>query len=157
MSVSIAWPPMLPAPLMETHALKPKPPLVRTEIERGAPAQRRRFQQVPTDVPFSCVLTAGQLEIFDAWLEHKAKQGARWFTINLVTGLGLSAHEARILSLEQYKELTPRRWHVSGVLEVRDRDVMTRDELDLVLDLDPFELMALLADFHHLVHYEIGQ
>jgi hypothetical protein len=155
-SVSLAWPSQLPAPLMETHGLQLKPALIRSEIERGAPAQRRRFQQTPTDVPFSCILARDQLAIFEAWVEYRARNGARWFSIDLVSGMGFSPHEARILSIEQYKELTPNRWRVNGVFEVRDREILTSDQLDLALEEDPYELLEAFGDFHTFVHSELG-
>lgn len=151
MTVSLAWPSLLPKPLLETHAFKPHPAVARTELERGAIVQRRRFKQVPTDVPFSLVLDEQQMAIFEAFVEYKL---AHWFSIDLWSGTGLNAHEARIKEIDPYKELTRIRWAASGTLEVRERPILDEDDLEFILgggDLDVF------ADFHHLVHFEIGQ
>lgn len=146
MTTSLSWPAALPMPLLETHGFQPRPPVARTEIERGKADQRRRFKQVPTVVPFSLVLDDGEASIWEAWVEYKAQQGARWFAIDLWSGIGLASHEARIETVEQVKQVRRDRWKVTGNFEVRERPMLSAEmlELALVLESDPYEMLAVL-------------
>lgn len=129
----IAWPSELPKPLLETHAFKPHPPVARTESERGAIKQRRRFKQVPVDVPFSMVLDDQQMALFEAIVEYRI---AHWFSIGLWSALGLNPHEVRIKEIGSYKELRRGRWAVSGTFEVRERPILDEGLLQFALDGD---------------------
>lgn len=151
----LSWPSSLPLPLRDNYGLEPRDPIIRTDMESGAARQRRQFTDVPTRFPVQWSFSDWQFAQFQSWVKHKADDGAVWFAIDLVSGLGLSSHEARFAGRSgapyQASKSGPGRWRVSTSLEVRSAPVMTEEILDVVLVNDPDALIAAIGGLTALV------
>lgn len=119
------FPTTLPNVVMTNYGFKPGNPLVRTEMEAGLARVRRRFVSVPTDFTVQWEFTIGELAIFEKFYEQDLLQGAAWFNIKLVNGVGETIYLARFK--EQYSVNTSHRefyWTVSATLEVLNRPLI---------------------------------
>lgn len=160
MAVTLNWPDPLPLPTMAGYQLKPKPNVDRTEMESGAALQRLLGRQAPTEISVQFEFTKWQLMLFDGFHKHRAKEGAVWFNMLLLCGLGLVNHEVRFKATEPPKQ-SPRngeRWVVPALLEVIERPIISDSELTLLMDDDPEALAAAIASIHTAIHvtYPLG-
>lgn len=130
MATDLNWPVALPKPLLEPHGYKPQPPVIRTDMEQGAARHRRRSTCVPTLVPFGLLLTDAEQAMFESWVDHYAQYGAAWFNVPLRSAIGLADHEARFHGELEYKLIRRDLWRVDGTFEVRERPMMSLEDLD---------------------------
>ena len=89
------FPDLLPLPLVEEYSITPNEAIIRTQMESGTARQRRRFDAVPSKITVKWYMNASQFSLFEAWYKYHAKEGAEWFAIKLLGGLGLIEQEAR--------------------------------------------------------------
>ncbi len=151
------WPATLPAPVLDPYKVRPGEAILRTEMESGPARQRREFTQVPSRVTVRWRLRNDQMALFEAWYAHKAKEGAEWFTIPLLAGLGLEDHEARFTKQYDAPKRVGNGWWVDAELEVRKRPVLTEPELDILLDTDLLDLQAAADNLHQLANVRLYQ
>jgi hypothetical protein len=161
MTTIISWPDKLPLPTFEGYGIEPQDAVLRTEMEAGPARQRRRYTQTPSRIPVRWRLTQWQFGIFEAWYKWKGREGAVWFAMDLLGGMGMVAHEARFVGSgsSPYKAVPQRggpgegaRWIVTTTLEIRERPVLSDEALDIVLAEDVLTLMAAIDAFHATVH-----
>ena len=149
----IVWPATLPLPTVQGYSVQPGEAIVRTEMEAGLARQRRRFTHVPTKVSVRWLMRRDQYAVFEGWYRWHAKEGANWFTITLLGGLGLLEQEARF-TRQFSARLTAggMLWDITSELEIRERPVLDEGMLNLLLTEDPQGLVASGMAFHKLVH-----
>ena len=149
----IAWPATLPLPTVQGYSVQPGEAIVRTEMEAGLARHRRRFTNVPTKVVVRWLMRRDQYAIFEAWYRWKAQEGAHWFTITLLGGLGLLNQEARF-TRQFSARLTAggMLWDITSELEIRERPVLDEGMLNLLLTEDPQGLVTSGHALHILVH-----
>jgi hypothetical protein len=158
MTTTLNWPAAVPLPSIAGYAIKPKPNVDRTEVEIGQARQRRRSTTTTDDIPVRFELNAFQHALFEAWFKERALEGAAWFNVTLLSGLGLQSHEARFKGGEQLTH-TPRsgeRWVVDATLEVRNRPMLSDADLTIFLAEDGDVLFAALRALHTLVWTDIA-
>lgn len=158
---TVTWPATLPRPTFDGYRLKRQDPIARTEMESGPARQRRRYSQVPTRIPVRWRFTAWEFALFEAWTQWDAKDGAEWFAIDLLGGIGMASHDARFFGQGgQPYDAQPLRggrgggvtWIVTATLEVRDHPVLSASALDILLAEDGPGLLSALASANSLVH-----
>ena len=156
MTTTASWPARLPLPTFDGYALEPESAVTRTDMESGPARQRRRFTQTPTRIPVRWRMSATDFATFEAWFRLKLDDGADWFAITLLGGIGIAAHEARFVGQgnASYKAVPGRSgaWIVTSVLEVRQRPMLDEGALEIVLDSEPPALFAAVGRLHVLVH-----
>lgn len=136
--MSIIWPPTLPLPTVQGYAVQPEDAILRTEMEAGLARQRRRFTNVPTKVSVRWIMRRDQYAVFEAWYRWHAKEGANWFTITLLGGLGLLDQEVRFTRQFSARLLAGGTlWEITSELEIRERPVLDEGMLNLLLSEDP--------------------
>lgn len=123
------FPSTLPAPLMSGYELKPGEAVARTQMEQGSARARQRARTAPTSIPISWELTVPQMATFEAWHRLTIHNGADWFTINLLNGLGMTSCSARFMGMWTAKQSGPANWVVSATLEIADRPMLTLAQL----------------------------
>ena len=152
------WPDTLPLPTVEGYNVEPGDTIIRTEMDAGLARQRRRFTDSPTRIAVRWIMRRNQYAIFEGWYRWHAKEGANFFTINLLGGLGLIDQEARFT-----KQFTSRLlaggtlWEVRSELEIRERPVLDEGALNLALTEDVNGLINAGDMFHILVHQTLPQ
>ena len=148
-------------PLVRGYSEQPDDVVLRTEFEVGPARQRRTTTQDVKRITLTFQFNKLQYTKFAAWSRHKAMSGARWFTINLDSELGIVPHEARFLRTgpSVWKAVLDRagRRTVDVTVEVRNPPSLSKRTLDLVLNNDHTVIMAKLEQFHTLVHSHMGQ
>jgi hypothetical protein len=88
-----------------------------------------------------------------AWYRWQAKEGANWFTITLLGGLGLLEQEARFTRQFSARLLAGGTlWEITSELEIRERPVLDEGLLNLLLSEDPAGLIFSGNSLHILVH-----
>lgn len=156
MTTLVSWPTRLPLPTYDGYALEPESAVTRTDMESGPARQRRRFTQTPTRIPVRWRMGAREFAVFEAWFRLKLADGTGWFTLDLLGGIGIAAHEARFVGQGNapYKAIPSRGdiWIVTAILEVRDKPMLDEGALDIVLDSDPSALFGTIDGFHLLIH-----
>lgn len=146
------WPDTLPLPSVEGYGLTPQDAVLRTDMESGPARQRRRFRQTPTRITVRWLFLEIEFAIFESWYKYHADEGAQWFEINLLGGLGLLPHEARFTRQFEARLLPARRWEVRGELEIRERPTLDKGALNILLDSSPDALLVTVERLHAWVH-----
>ena len=91
--------------------------------------------------------------IFEGWYRWQAKEGANWFTITLLGGLGLLDQEASFTRQFSARLLAGGTlWEITSELEIRERPVLDEGLLNLLLSEDPAGLIFSGNSLHILVH-----
>lgn len=146
------WPTMLPLPTVEGYGIHPGDAILRTEMEAGPARQRRRFTHVPSRVSVRWVMKRDQFALFEAWYRWHAQEGASWFQVDLLGGLGLVTQDARFTRQFQANLLNGVLWDVRSELEIRERPVLDEGALNLLLSEDSQGIIAVSNSLHVLVH-----
>lgn len=146
------YPTILPKPMRDDYGIQPGEAVARTPMESGMARQRRRYMDVPATIPVVWKLTNGQMGLFDSWYVRKAREGASFFTIELLSPLGMSAHEARFKKPYKAEPISGLYWKVTAELEIRNRPVLSEEALDVALAEDTDGLIAAIDGVHALVH-----
>lgn len=116
------FPSTLPNVSMERYGFTPVNPNIRTEMEAGLTRVRRRYVSVPTEMTVTWQFSLNELGIFEKFYDQDINNGAAWFYINLVNGMGETTYLARFK--EPYSAKTSAReyyWDVSATLETLER------------------------------------
>ena len=149
----IAWPQTLPLPTVQGYVVQPGDSILRTEMEAGLARQRRRFTDVPTKVSVRWIMRRDQYAIFEGWYRWHAKEGANWFAITLLGGLGLLEQEARFTRQFSSRLLAGGTlWEITSELEIRERPVLDEGLLNLLLSEDAQGIIAAGDGLYILVH-----
>lgn len=145
------YPAILPLPSQEGFEIEPGENIDRTVMAAGPARQREVFTQVPNGVSVRFKFTVWEYAVFDAWYKHRARRGAVYFTIPLLSGLGVIDHEARFKG--QVKAV-PRGafFIVTASLEVREPPVLSEEALEIALTEDIPALILSINNCHTLVH-----
>ena len=88
---------------------------------------------------------------------NETKEGAEWFVITLLGGLGLLKQEARFTQQFEAKLLNGYLWEITSELEVRDRPTLSDGALAILLDNDFDRLSSAVNHLHYFVHVECPQ
>jgi hypothetical protein len=149
----IIWPDTLPLPTVQGYNIQPGDTILRTEMEAGLARQRRRFTNAPTKVSVRWIMRRDQYAIFEGWYRWHAKEGANWFSITLLGGLGLLDQEARFTRQFASRLLAGGTlWEITSELEIRERPVLDEGLLNLLLSEDPQGIIIAVNGLHTLVH-----
>lgn len=149
------YPSVLPLPQTTGYGQTPKNNTLRTEMESGNARQRKRFTSSPTEYSATFRFTQDQFAIFEAWYKHQANEGANYFEIELLGGLGLQVQEARFTQQYDAPIISGNTWEVNTVLEIRERKTLTAEELAVTLVLPPVELESYSNRLHTVVHTQL--
>lgn len=150
--MTVIFPEKLPYPTTEGYAIKPGEAIVRTDMEAGPARQRRRYEQTPSKISVRWVMNREQFSLFEAWYKYHAKEGAEWFYITLLGGLGLLEQEARFTQQFEAKLLNGYLWEITSELEIRDRPTLSEGALNILLDCDYEKLVLAVNRLHDYVH-----
>ena len=149
----IIWPQTLPLPTVQGYGVQPGEAILRTEMEAGLARQRRRFTDVPTKVSVRWIMRRDQYAIFEGWYRWHAREGASWFAITLLGGLGLLEQEARFTRQFSSRLLAGGTlWEITSELEIRERPVLDEGLLNLLLSEDAQGIITVGDSLHILVH-----
>jgi len=149
----ITWPQTLPLPTVQGYGVYPGDATARTEMEAGLARQRRRFTDVPTKVSVRWIMRRDQYAIFEGWYRWHAREGASWFAITLLGGLGLLEQEARFTRQFSSRLLAGGTlWEITSELEIRERPVLDEGLLNLLLSEDAQGIIIAGENLHILVH-----
>jgi len=91
---------LLPLPLKESYTIKPKSGVIKSQMQSGFARHRRVSTAAPTLITLKWSFTHSQFATFQAWVMYDAKNGAEWFDITLLAGLGMVIHKARFTDSE---------------------------------------------------------
>ena len=150
---NITWPVTLPMPTVQGYSVKPGEAVLRTEMDAGLARQRRRFTNVPTRVQVRWIMRRDQYAIFEGWYRWKAREGANWFYITLLGGLGLLEQEARFTRQFTSQLIAGGTlWEITSELEIRERPVIDEGLLTLLLEEDANGILIVGNSLHVLVH-----
>lgn len=153
---TITWPSTLPLPTVEGYNVQPGDALIRTEMDSGLARHRRRFTDVPTTISVRWIMRRDQYAIFEGWYRWHAKEGANFFTINLLGGLGLLDQEARFTRQFSSQLLAGGTlWQVQSELEIRQRPVLDEGATSIVLSEDIIDLTNSINGLNVLVHIHL--
>lgn len=149
---TITFPKRLPYPMVESYSIRPDEAIIRTDMEAGPARQRRRYTQTPSKIAVKWIMSPEQFCLFEAWYKYYAKEGAEWFVITLLGGIGLTEQEARFTQQFEANITAGRLWQITTELEIRDRPTITEDATLIIMDSD-FQKLELSVDrLHILVH-----
>lgn len=150
--MTITFPQKLPYPTVDGYVIRPDEAIVRTDMEAGPARQRRRYTQTPSKISVRWIMNREQFALFDAWYKYQAKEGAEWFFITLLGGVGLTEQEARFTQQFEAGLFNGYLWEISCELEIRDRPTLSEEEMDVVAEIDLASLELWTSKLHILVH-----
>lgn len=117
------YPEGLPCPLRENYGFTPVNNIRRTPMDSGRARQRIEFRNVPTTVSLQWLMTELQARLFEPWAAQVV--GAGWFTMELLSPMGLGEHEVRFTSVPVGGELAGRKlWRYRVECELRERPML---------------------------------
>lgn len=122
------YPAQLPSPDVAGYEYTGDDPLVRTDMESGAPRVRRRYTAVANNVIFTWSFSQAELALFEGWHRHVLMDGAIWFDVQLASGAGINAVQALFKKRYRVRMVSQLRWQVSAEVTVRQPPVMSRAE-----------------------------
>lgn len=154
MTMTISFPSLLPYPLADSYTIKPDEAIVRTDMEAGPARQRRRYTQTPSKITVKWIMNKEQFALFEAWYKFHAKEGAEWFYISLLGGLGLTDQEARFTKQFEATLSKGYFWSISSELEIRDRPTLREDGMELLMDNDYNKLLFAVERFQTYVNHK---
>nr|DAT36017.1 MAG TPA: hypothetical protein [Caudoviricetes sp.] len=149
---TITFPKRLPYPTVESYSIRPDEAIIRTDMEAGPARQRRRYTQTPSKIAVKWIMSPEQFCLFEAWYKYYAKEGAEWFVITLLGGIGLTEQEARFTQQFEASITAGRLWQITTELEIRDRPTITEDATLIIMDSDFQKLEMVTNRLHILVH-----
>lgn len=149
----VTWPTTLPLPTIQGYGVQPGDAVLRTDMEAGLARQRRRFTSSPSTINVQFLMTRNQFAVFEAWYKFEAKEGAEFFDIDLLGGIGLTTHTARFTRQFDAKLRNGTLWDISSELEIRERPTLDAEALELVLTNEPDLLMGSINALHNVVNY----
>lgn len=149
---AITWPTQLPYPLIDPYRIKPGEAINRSPMTSGPARQRREFEQVPSQISVTWWFTQWQFGIFEGWYKWYAKEGAAYFKVVLLGGLGEVEHDARFFSQWDHNQISGDCYEVSAVLEIRERPTLDKGAIDIALTQDIPALLAAIDQLHIHVH-----
>ena len=153
---TITWPTTLPLPTVEGYNVEPGETIIRTEMDAGLARHRRRFTDVPTKIAVRWIMRRDQYAIFEGWYRWHAREGASFFTINLLGGLGLLDQEARFTRQFSSRLLAGGTlWEVQSELEIRERPTLSEGATNIVLNEDISGLFNAIDNLRILVHADL--
>lgn len=156
MATATSWPALLPLPTFQGYGIEPLDSVLRTDMEQGAARQRQVYTKVPERISVRWRFSLWEYALFRSWYRYKAKAGAEWFTITLLTGLGMAGHEVRFAGQGKapYRAVPNRGqyWIVTSVLEVRESPDLSEAALDIALAEDIPGLLAAIQSGQVLVN-----
>lgn len=152
-----SWPGFLPYPLQNGYAITQDEPILRTQMDAGPGRTRRRFTTSPARIPVKWRLTGAQLALFEAWHKLEALDGASWFSVSLINGLGVNQVDARFTAPPKKALVGGSVWEVQSELEVRELPVMTQAYLEAALAYGPDEIIYGSPVLHTLIHTTLPQ
>lgn len=119
-----SWPPEIPGPVVNTYALNPVDPAIRTDMEAGAARSRRRTLARNDRVDVGWIFTDAEMALFRAWFDDplNGNGGSVWFTVDLALGTGgIVSATARFAGVWKATLLSSGLiWSVTATLEIRD-------------------------------------
>lgn len=142
----------LPYPTVEGYSIRPDEAIIRTDMESGPARQRRRYTQTPSKISVRWIMNPEQFCLFEAWYKYHAKEGAEWFVITLLGGIGLTEQDARFTQQFEASLIAGRLWQITSELEIRDRPTITEDAMEIIIDSDFQKLEFTVDKLHILVH-----
>lgn len=148
----ITWPTTLPLPTIQGYGVQPSDAVLRTDMEAGLARQRRRFTSAPSIIAVRWIMNRSQFAIFEAWYKFQAKEGAEFFDIELLGGIGLTIHTARFTQQFNSNLFNGNLWEITSQLEIRERPTLTEGALGILLDSDYNMLIASIDALHNVVH-----
>ena len=148
----VTWPTTLPLPTIQGYGVQPGDAVLRTDMEAGLARQRRRFTNSPSAINVQFLMTRNQFAVFEAWYKFEAKEGAEFFDIDLLGGIGLTTHTARFTRQFDAKLRNGIFWDISSELEIRERPTLNAEALELVLTNEPDLLMGSINALYNVVH-----
>ena len=152
----INYPPTLPLPLLSTLTFKEQSNLLRGESVNGIAQQRRRFFSTPTSMACSWVLKSEQAQAFEQFHDVELQNNA-WFMMDIHTPIGVLPHQVRFVTspLENYKPLGARKWSYSATLEIKDRQKISLEDYEVIINFgDAEEFIAMAEELHQTVNYD---
>ncbi|MDF3837156.1 hypothetical protein P3W85_29995 [Cupriavidus basilensis] len=129
------WPRTLPQPTQSGYSYQQKAASARTEMDSSTARVRRRYTRVPTHITLRWVFRDAQLAIFEYFWRKELLDGAAWFDVRALSGVGWKLLRVRPVS-DGYQVSMPS----PGIAEVS----MQVEAIDMpVLSGEAYELMQL--------------
>tara|TARA_Y100000590_G_C15742063_1_gene1020609 strand:- start:5491 stop:5973 length:483 start_codon:yes stop_codon:yes gene_type:complete len=120
---------LLPGPLKDSYSIKPKSGVIKSQMQSGIARHRRISTAYPSVINLKWSFTHSEFAVFQSWVFYDAKNGAEWFDITLLAGLGMVIHKARFTDNESVYEavLNPitNKWDVSAAVEVQYQPMLS--------------------------------
>lgn len=153
--MTIKFPERLPYPTVDGYSIRPDEAIIRTNMESGPARQRRRYTQTPSKIAVKWIMNPEQFCLFEAWYKYQAKEGAEWFVISLLGGIGLTEQDARFTQQFEASLIAGRLWQITSELEIRDRPTISEEAMGVISKIDLQSLELLSSKLHTLVHLSL--
>lgn len=140
------WPAAIPLPTLSGggYVITPQEGVTRTDMEIGPARARRRSTSTPWRLKLRWHLTRLELALFEGWFRSYAAEGAAYFSMTLISGVGLETHEVRFFKPYETPAHSGELWLVTAEVESRDPPALDQGGLDTLLDTP--DLAGLLAE-----------
>lgn len=153
-----SWPATLPQPRASGYGIQPVSAFVRTDMDDGAARQRRRFTSTPSRIAVAWQLSLLQYATFEGFVAYDINDGASWFAVDLLSGMGISRMQARFMEDPPFKAaLSQSRvyFDVTATLEIKAMPIVTRDQYEMLGAYFPADIEQMSDALHYLAHVHL--
>ena len=141
MTVDLAWPARLPLPSMTGYGIEDDLKMERSPMESGTERERATSTAITSSVQAQWKFTLFEYAIFESWLIHRAR--GRWFSMTYLGAIGLIECEARIQKGKAPSKFqNGARVTVTATIDIRDRPMLSDEDLTLLIDEDGDAFLA---------------
>ena len=148
------WPKWMPAPQKSGYVAAPVDRRTKTDMEIGA---RLRTEFDTDESTATCKLTLSDFEA--GWLEtfeHKVlAQGAIWIKMPIWSAGRVSQHVVRFKDRPKLTGLVGLHGTYEFTLDIAERNLLSRDYAEVLIDYSPELLMLFSERLHHVLHVEM--
>lgn len=150
MTVALSWPARLPLPTMQGYGIDDDLKVERSEMESGSSRERPTSTAISSSIQVQWKFTLFEYAVFESWLVNRAR--GQWFNMTYLGGIGLVECEARIQKGKASSKFqNGARVTVTATVDIRDRPMLTDEDLTVLIDEDGDALFAAIAGVHHVV------
>lgn len=145
------WPDWMPHPQVNGYGIQPVDRRTKTDMEMGG-IYRVEFDTDECTCQCSLVLDRDQAAWFETFERDVLKQGSVWFELPLWIGGQVKRHVVRMQDRPRAGELIGLHTTYTLTLDVRERNLMSEDEAEGLLEYPPGQMRKFDDVLHHIVN-----
>lgn len=145
------WPDWMPKPQVNGYGIQPVDRRTKTDMEIGG-VYRVEFNTDECTCQCSLILSQDQAAWFETFERDLLKQGSVWFELPLWVGGNIERHVVRMKDRSSAGKLIGHHTTYTLLLDVRERNLMSEDDAEGLLEYPPGQMRKFDDALNHIVN-----